>query len=32
VLPTASEQTQAFLGDFVKVEVVRWNKALAAAK
>ncbi len=32
VLPTASEQTQAFLGDFVKAEVVRWNKALAAAK
>ena len=32
VLPTASEQTQAFLGDFVKAEVARWNKALAAAK
>ena len=32
VLPTASEQTQAFLGDFVKAEVSRWNKALAAAK
>jgi tripartite-type tricarboxylate transporter receptor subunit TctC len=32
VLPTASEQTQAFLGDFVKTEVARWNKALAAAK
>jgi len=32
VLPAASEQTQAYLGDFVKAEVVRWNKALAAAK
>ena len=32
VLPTAAERTQAYLGDFVKAEVVRWNKALAAAK
>ena len=32
VLPTASEQTQTYLGDFVKAEVARWNKALAAAK
>jgi len=32
VLPSGAEQTQAFLGDFVKSEVARWNKALAAAK
>ena len=32
VLPAPSEQTQAYLGDFVKAEVARWNKALAGRK